>query len=356
MPMSHRGVHYLSQKTTTAFETARHTVARFINARDDREVIFTRGATEAINLVANSYGHSQFQRGDEVILSELEHHSNIVPWQLLAGQIGIVIKVIPINDAGELDLDAYAALLGPRTKLVAVAHISNALGTINPVADIIRMAHDKGVPVMLDGCQGITHRGVDVQALDVDFYAFSGHKIYGPNGVGVLYGKYALLDKMPPWQGGGDMIASVSFQGTTYKAPPHRFEAGTPAIAEVIALGAALDYVSGVGLDAIAHHEAGLLAYAHRLLGDIPGLRLIGTAKEKAGILSFVMDGVHPHDIGTIVDEAGVAIRVGHHCAQPLMDRMCVAATARASFGMYNTNGEVEALAKSLVMVKEIFG
>jgi cysteine desulfurase/selenocysteine lyase len=352
----HRGLHWLSATATTRFEAARKTVQRFINAREDREIVFTRSATEAINLVAASWGRTNLREGDEIVLSQMEHHANIVPWQMLHAEKGIVIKVVPINDDGELILEEYEKLLGPKVKLVAISHMSNALGTINPVEDIIRLAHAKGITVLIDGCQGVTHLGVDVQALDADFYVFSGHKLYGPTGIGVLYGKAEILEKMPPYQGGGDMIARVTFEETTFKGIPHRFEAGTPAIVEVIALGAALDYLSNLGLDAIAAHEREVLAYAETRLAQIPGLRIIGTARRKASILSFVLDNAHPHDVATILDRSGVAVRAGHHCAQPLMDRYDVPATLRASFALYNTREEADALASALSRVQEIFG
>jgi len=352
----HRGVHALSQRATDAFEAARLKVQRLINAASPNEIIFVRGTTEAINLVAQSYGRSRFKAGDEIILSRMEHHSNIVPWQILCEQTGASLRIIPINDAGELELEAYEQLLGPRTKLVAVAHVSNALGTINPVRAMINLAHVHGVPVLLDGAQAIAHLPVDVQALDCDFYAFSGHKLYGPTGIGVLYGKTALLDAMPPYQGGGDMIRSVSFDGTTYNTLPHKFEAGTPNIAGVIGLGAAIDYLTGIGFDALIEHELALLTYATQSVIDIPGLRIIGNALEKTGILSFVLDGVHPHDIGTILDRQGVAIRTGHHCTMPLMEHFGVSATARASFALYNTRAEADKLAAAIYQVKEVFG
>ncbi len=352
----HRGAHTLSQEATDLFEQARVKAQRFINAADDHEIVFTRGGTEAINLVAASYGRGFLTAGDEVIISYLEHHSNIVPWQLLRDQIGIEIKVVPVDDDGAFMLEEYQALLGPKTKLVAVTHISNALGSVTPVAELIRLAHDQGAKVLLDGCQAVPHQKVDVQALDVDFYAFSSHKIYGPTGIGVLYGKRDLLNAMPPYQGGGEMILSVSFEKSVYQESPHRFEAGTPAIVEAVGMGAAMDYLEALGLENVAAHEAGLLAYGTERLSQIPGLRIIGTAKEKAGIISFVLDGIHAHDIGTIVDRAGVAVRTGHHCAEPLMHRFGVSATARASFGLYNTLEEVDALADSIVKVQEIFG
>lgn len=351
----HRGIHALSQRATDAFEAARVTVQRFINAARPEEIVFVRGTTEAINLVAQSYGRSRLQAGDEIILSTMEHHSNIVPWQLLCQQTGAVLRIIPVDDNGELDLEVYRALFSGHTRLVAVTHVSNALGTINPVADMIATAHAHGVPVLLDGAQAVAHLPVDVQALDCDFYAFSGHKLYGPMGIGVLYGKAGLLDAMPPYQGGGDMIRTVSFEHTDYNVPPFRFEAGTPNVAGAIGLAAAMDYVSGIGLPQIAAHEHALLNYGTRVLQQIPGLRLIGTARDKAAILSFVLEGVHAHDIGTILDHEGVAIRSGHHCTMPLMQRYGVPATARASFGLYNTSKEVDVLAAGLARVVEMF-
>jgi cysteine desulfurase/selenocysteine lyase len=351
----HRGVHYLSQRATEGYEAARETVRQFVNAADASGIIFVRGATEGINLVAQSYGRTHVRSGDEVLVTALEHHSNIVPWQLLCEEKGARLRVVPIHDNGELALDAFASLLTPRTKIAAVAHVSNALGTINPVRQIVQMAHGHGIPVLVDGAQAVPHLAVDVQALDCDFYVFSAHKVYGPTGIGVLYGKSALLEAMPPYQGGGDMISSVTFEKTTYNNLPHKFEAGTPDISGVIGLGAALEYMNRLGLDNIAAHEHDLLADATRALGEIPGVRLIGTAREKAGVLSFVMEGIHPHDIGTILDQEGIAIRTGHHCAQPLMERFEVPATARASFGMYNTQGEVRALVKGLHRVREVF-
>ena len=352
----HRGVHALSQKTTDVYEAARGTVARFINARSENEIIFTKGATEAINLVASSWGRKFLKAGDEVLISHMEHHANIVPWQLLRDQIGIVLKVIPIDDDGVLMMDAYEDLLGDKTKLVAVAHISNTLGTINPIEQIISMAHAKGALVLVDGCQAAPHMAIDIQAMDADFYTFSSHKVYGPTAAGVLFGKEDILNSMPPYQGGGDMILSVSFDETIYQKAPFRFEAGTPAIVEVIGFAAALDYVSEIGLDNIAAHEHGILQYATEKLSAIEGLRIVGTAKEKAAIISFLVEGVHSHDVGTFIDRAGVAVRVGHHCAQPVMDRFGVAATARASFGIYNTRQEVDALVDALVQTREFFG
>ena len=352
----HRGVHRLSQLSTDAFESARRKVAAFISAPSDQEIVFTRNATEAINLVAASYGRTFLEAGDEVVISHMEHHANIVPWQLLREESGIVLRVAPIDDDGNFLLEDFEALLGPKTKLVAITHVSNALGTITPAREIARLAHDRGVPVLFDGSQAVVHCRVDVQALDADFYVFTGHKLYGPTGIGVLYGKAELLDKMPPYQGGGEMISTVTFEKTLFKEAPHRFEAGTPAIVEAIGLGAAVDYVSALGRDEIAAHEAGLLAYATERLSAIPGLEIHGKAKEKASIVSFVMDGAHAHDIGTVVDRAGVALRTGHHCAQPLMARFGVAATARASFALYNTREEVDALVDALNAVRELFG
>ncbi|NQW23816.1 MAG: cysteine desulfurase [SAR202 cluster bacterium] len=351
----HRGVHWTSQRSTEAFEAAREKVQVFINAASVNEVIFTRGATESINLVAATWGRKNLKAGDEVILSHMEHHSNIVPWQLLRDEIGIELKIAPIDKGGNFLLDAFEALLSDKTKLVAVTHVSNALGTVVPVADVIRLAHEKGALVLLDGCQAVPHAVVDVQALDVDFYVFSGHKLYGPTGIGVLWGREDLLNAMPPYQGGGDMISSVTFEKTTFMKTPHRFEAGTPAIAEAIGLGVAVDYVSGIGLENISAHEQGILQYATEKLSAIKGLTIIGTAKEKASIISFSVDGIHPHDIGTFVDRAGVAVRVGHHCAQPVMEFYGVAATARASFGLYNTRDEVDVLADALEQTKEFF-
>ncbi|SOE63647.1 cysteine desulfurase / selenocysteine lyase [Burkholderia sp. D7] len=350
----HRGVHLLSQQATQAYEAARATVARFINACTE-EIVFVRGTTEAINLVAQSYARPRLKPGDEIVISAMEHHSNIVPWQLACGQTGAVLKVVPIDDTGAFEFDAYERLLNERTRLVAVTHLANALGSINPVKRIIETARARGVPVLLDGAQAIPHLPVDVRALDCDFYAFSGHKVYGPTGIGVLYAKAALLEAMPPYQGGGDMIRSVSFEKTEYNAIPYKFEAGTPNIAGAIALGAALDYVSGIGIDVIAAHETDVLGYATRAAAHLPGLRLIGTAREKASILSFVMEGVHAHDVGTILDHQGVAVRAGHHCAMPVMQRYGVPATVRASFALYNTREDVDALMAALARVREVF-
>jgi len=351
----HRGVHHLSEVATRAYETARVKVQRFLGAADPKEIVFTRGATESINLVAQSYVRPRAAAGDEVLITHLEHHSNIVPWQMLRDEKGLVLKVAPINDQGEVIFEEFEKLLSPRTKLVSISHVSNALGTINPVKKMIDLAHRRGVAVLVDGAQAVPHAAVDVRALDADFYAFSGHKLYGPTGIGVLYGKAALLEAMPPYQGGGDMILSVTFEKTKYNHLPYKFEAGTPHIEGVIGLGAAIDYVAGVGLEAIAAHEHEVLAHGTRVLTQIPGLRLIGTAREKAGVLSFELEGVHPHDVGTILDQQGIAIRTGHHCAQPVMDRFGVPATARASLGLYNTKEEMDALAAGLKKVAEVF-
>ncbi len=351
----HRGVHSLSVKATDAYEGARETVRDFINARSVRELIFVRGTTEAINLVASSYGGSKIKQGDEIIVSEMEHHSNIVPWQLLAERAGAKIKVIPINDHGELDLNNFPAMFSDKTKILAVGHISNALGTINPIKDMIKEAHKHNVPVIIDGAQAIPHSKVDVQDLDCDFYAFSGHKAYGPTGIGVLYAKEALLEAMPPYQGGGEMILRVSFDDTQFNDIPAKFEAGTPNIAGAIGMAAGLEYINNIGLDAIATYEHELLEYALERAADHPQLKLVGTAKHKASILSFLYDGVHAHDIGTILDCEGVAIRTGHHCAMPVMDHFGVPATARASFAFYNSRADIDALFKALDRVKEVF-
>jgi cysteine desulfurase/selenocysteine lyase len=351
----HRGVHLLSELATEAHEAAREKVRAFFNARSVAEIIFTRNSTEGLNLVAHAFGRWRVQAGDEVVISAMEHHSNIVPWQLLCEERGAHLRVAPINDAGELILEALDGLLGPRTKLLSVTHMSNALGTINPIAEIVRMAHDRGVPVLVDGSQAAYHMPVDVQALDCDFYVATGHKLYGPTGIGVLYGRQALLEEMPPFLGGGDMIRSVTFEKSTWNDLPFKFEAGTPDIAGAIGLGAALDYMSAVGLDRVSRHERDLLEYATASLAEIPGARIIGTARNKASILSFVLEGVHPHDIGTIVDQEGVAIRTGHHCAQPVMERFGVPATARASFAMYNTREDVDALMGALRRVLSVF-
>jgi cysteine desulfurase/selenocysteine lyase len=351
----HRGVHTLSERATNDYEGARDTAQRFLNAADRSEIVFVRGTTEAINLVAQSYGRPLLKRGDEIVITTMEHHSNIVPWQMLCAQTGAELKVVPVNDDGALDIDAYLQMLGPKTRIVAVMHVSNALGTVNPVKDMIDAAHEAGAVTVIDGAQAAPHVAIDVQTLDSDFYAFSGHKVFGPTGIGVLHGKRELLDAMEPYQGGGEMIRSVSFDGTTYNDLPHKFEAGTPNIAGAVGLGAALDYVTELGIDAIAAHEHDVLEVATSTIGDIPGVRLIGTAAGKSSIVSFVIDGVHPHDIGTVVDAEGVAIRTGHHCAMPLMKRYGVAATARASFALYNTREEVDALAAAVWKVKEVF-
>jgi cysteine desulfurase/selenocysteine lyase len=352
----HRGAYYLSMRATDEYEGAREKIRRFINAKHVHEIIYTRNGTEAINLVAASYGRQFLKAGDEVVISELEHHSNIVPWQLLRDEKGIVLKIVPVTETGEVPLAAIERQLSGRTKLVAISHMSNVLGTILPVAEIIRLAHAAGAKVLLDGCQAITHLPVDVQALDVDFYVFSGHKLYGPSGIGVLYGKEALLDAMPPYQGGGDMISTVTFEKSTWAALPNKFEAGTPAIAQAIGLGAAVDYVSALGLEAIGEHERRLLEHGMARLSAVEGLTIYGTTPGKAGVISFALDCAHPHDIATIVDRAGVAIRAGHHCAQPLMQRLGAPATARCSFGLYNTTAEVDALVDALGQVREIFG
>ena len=350
----HRGVHHLSQVATEAFEGARDKVRRFINARSEREVIFTRGTTEAINLVAQSYARPKLQPGDEIIVSRLEHHANIVPWQMVCEQTGARLVVAPITQAGELDLAALAALFSPRTRLLAITHVSNALGSVFPVRACIELSHSRGVPVLLDGAQAVPHVAVDVQALDCDFYAFSGHKLYGPTGIGVLYGREELLRAMPPWQGGGDMILAVSFERTTYNELPAKFEAGTPNIGGAVGLGAAIDYVQAIGLERIAAWEHELLVHATRQLSAIEGLTIIGTARDKASLVSFVVDGVHPHDLGTILDQEGIAIRTGHHCAMPVMDFYGLPATARASFAFYNTKAEIDRLAAAVVMARNL--
>jgi cysteine desulfurase/selenocysteine lyase len=351
----HRGVHELSQRSTAAYEQTRVKVKQFLNARTKNELIFVRGATEGINLVASSWGRKCVKSGDEIVVSGMEHHSNIVPWQILCEEKGAKLRVIPIDDRGELLMEEYEKLLGPRTRMVAVAHVSNALGTVNPVREIIELAHKAGALALIDGAQAVPHMKVDVQALDADFYAFSGHKVFGPTGSGMLYGKTKLLNAMPPYQGGGDMIRTVTFEKTTYNDLPYKFEAGTPNIAGGIGLGAAIDYVNRIGLDKIGAYEHELLTYGTEALMEIPGLRLIGTAREKAAVLSFVMEGIHPHDIGTVLDRMGIAVRTGHHCAQPVMDRFGVPATTRASLAFYNTTAEVDALAAGLRKVKEMF-
>jgi cysteine desulfurase / selenocysteine lyase len=352
----HRGVHRLTEQATETYEAARAAVAGFLNAPEPREIVFVRGTTEAINLVAQSYGRSKVGPGDAIVISAMEHHSNIVPWQLLCQEKGAQLRIIPTSDAGELDLDAYEKLLDDRTRLVSVVHISNALGTINPVEEIVRIAHGRGIPVVVDGAQAVGHMTVDVQALGCDFYALSGHKMLGPTGIGALYATSSLLEAMPPYQSGGDMISSVTFERTLYNTLPYRFEAGTPDIAGAAGLAAAIGYLTGIGLDRIATYEHELLEYATGVLSQIPGLHLIGTAPEKAGILSFILDGVHPHDVGTILDREGVAIRAGHHCCQPLMNRLGVAATARASLALHTTREEIDALAAALHKVREVFG
>ena len=351
----HRGVHLLSERATAGYEGARATVRRFLNAASNREIVFTRGATEGINLVAQTWGRAKVAAGDEILISGLEHHSNIVPWQMLAGEKGAVLRVAPIDDRGEIVREEFERLLGPRTRIVGLSHVSNALGTINPVRELTAMAHAAGAVVLLDGAQALPHMKVDVRALDCDFYVFSGHKVYGPTGIGALYGKAALLKAAPPYQGGGDMIRSVTFEKTTYADLPHKFEAGTPHIAGAIGLAAALDYVSGVGLDRIAAWERELLEHGTEALTAIPGLRLIGTARQKAAVLSFTLEGVHPHDVATILDREGVAIRAGHHCAQPVMARFGVPGTSRASLAFYNTHQEIDALVRALGKAKEIF-
>ena len=352
----HRGVHTLSQEATDLFEGARAKLRRFVNARSDKEIVFVRGTTEAINLVAQAWGRPRLGPGDEIVITWLEHHANIVPWQQLCEQTGATLKVVPIDRRGVVDFDAYLALLGGRTRMVAIAHVSNALGTVLPVERFVAAARERGIATLVDGAQAVPHQRVDVQALGCDFYAFSGHKLYGPTGIGVLYGREAQLASMPPWQGGGDMILTVSFEGTTYNSLPYKFEAGTPNIAGAIALGAAVDYVETIGLDRIAQHEADLLAYATGRLAGIDGLSIIGTAPDKASLVSFVVEGVHPHDLGTILDAEGVAIRTGHHCAMPVMDFFGVPATARASFAFYNTRAEIDALVTALGHAREMLG
>ena len=351
----HRGVYWLSQRATDEFEAVREKVCQLLNAREAREIVFVRGATEAINLVAQSFGRAFLSAGDEVLITHMEHHSNIVPWQMLREEKGVVLKVAPIDDAGELDLHAFESLIGPRTKLIAVTHVANALGTVVPIEKVIRIAKEHGIPVLIDGCQAVPHQAVDVQALDCDFYVFSGHKLYGPTGIGVLYGKAQLLRAMPPWQGGGDMIRSVTFERTEYNELPWKFEAGTPHIIGAIGLGAAIDYVRSIGYDTIAAHEADLLAYALRELSKINSLRIIGQPRHRSGVISFALGEVHPHDIGTILDQDGICVRAGHHCAQPTMDRFGVSATARASFGIYNDRDDVDALVAGLRKVQEMF-
>jgi len=352
----HRGVHLLSERATETYEGTRTKIQRFLNASDSREIVFVRGTTEGINLVAQTYGRQNFKLGDEVVITGMEHHSNIVPWQIICAEKGAFLHVVPINDRGELMLEEFEKLLNVRTRLVAVAHVSNALGTINPVRRIVEMAHARGVPVLVDGAQAVPHMKVDVQELGCDFYAFSGHKVFGPTGIGALYGKAELLEAMPPFQGGGDMISSVTFEKTIYNVIPYKFEAGTPNIADVYGLGAALDYVGRIGLANIASYEHALLSYATEAIQQIPGVRIIGTAREKAGVISFVLEGVHAHDVGTVLDREGIAVRTGHHCAQPVMDRFGVPATVRASLAFYNTKQEINALAAGIQRVKALFG
>ena len=352
----HRGAHYLSQTLTDRYEGVRETIARFINAASEEEIVITRNTTEAINLVAATYGRTFLGQGDGVVVSAMEHHANIVPWQFLRDEKGVELKVAPIDDTGVLDLDAYEALLDGNTKLVAITHCSNVLGTIVPAAEIVRLAHDRGIPVLLDGSQAVVHGTVDVQALDADFYVFTGHKLYGPTAIGVLYGKAGLLAQMPPYQGGGDMIAKVTFEKTAYREPPYRFEAGTPPIVEAIGLGAAMDYVTAIGMDNIMAHEKALLAYATERLTAMPDIRLFGTAPEKAAILSFVQQGIHPFDTAAAMDRAGVAARVGQHCAEPLMARLGVDGTVRASLAMYNTTAEIDIMIEALKRAQTLFG
>ena len=351
----HRGVHLLSERATSAYEEARAKVARFLGAADPREVIFVRGTTEAVNLVAQTFGRTRVGPGDEVLVTEMEHHSNIVPWQLLCREKGAHLRVLPVTDEGDLRLEELEGLLGPRTRLLAVAHVSNALGTVNPVAEIVARAHARGVPVLVDGAQAAPHLGVDVEALGADFYALSGHKIYGPMGIGVLFGRKALLEEMPPWQGGGDMILSVSFEETTFNELPYRFEAGTPNVAGAVGLGAALDFVTGIGLPAIAAHERVVLSGLLEGLSEVEGVRLVGTPRERAGVVSFLLGDVHPHDAGTVLDRLGVAVRTGHHCAQPVLQRLGVAATVRASLAAYSSLSDVEALLRGLHEVRRMF-
>ncbi len=352
----HRAVHYLSETATAEYEGARRKLQAFINAGDESEVIFTSGTTDAINLVAHGYGRKFIGAGDEIVLTTLEHHANIVPWQMVAEEKGARIRVAPVNDRGELLMEEYLKLLGPRTRLVSVTHVSNALGTVNPLREMIAAAHEKGIPVLVDGAQAVPHMKVDVQALDCDFYTFSGHKMFGPTGIGVLYGKAAWLEKMQPFKGGGDMILSVTFEKTVYNTIPFKFEAGTPPIAAAVTLGAAVDYLAGIDIADIQSHDTDILDYATREMNQIPGLRIIGTAEKKAGVISFTIDGVHPHDVGTLLNDEGVAVRTGHHCAQPVMQRFGVPATSRASFAFYNTLAEVDALVVGIRKVQKVFG
>jgi cysteine desulfurase/selenocysteine lyase len=351
----HRGVHFLSQQATNAYEEARRKVQGFLGAARSEEIVFVRGATEGINLVASTFGRSRVKAGDEVLITEMEHHSNIVPWQMLCDAVGATLKVAPIDDRGEVILEEYEKLLSDRTRLVAMVYISNALGTINPVARMIEMAHARDVPVLVDGAQAAPHVTIDVQALDCDFFVFSGHKMFGPTGIGALYGRWDLLSSMPPYEGGGEMIRSVTFAKTEYADPPARFEAGTPNIVGAIAMGAAVDYLQGIGLEAIGRYESGLLDYATEALSAVPGVRLVGTATHRASVVSFVIDGVHPHDVGTILDREGIAVRAGHHCAQPVMDHFGLPATVRASLALYNTRQEIDQLVSGVARVQEIF-
>ncbi|MBF8293990.1 MAG: cysteine desulfurase [Bacteroidetes bacterium] len=351
----HRGVHALSEKATEAYEGVRDKARQFINAASNKEIIFLRGTTEGINLVAGSFGRSNVGQGDEVLITGLEHHSNIVPWQMLCNHTGSVLKVAPIDDKGEVILSEFERLIGPKTRIVAIAHVSNALGTVNPVKRMVAIAHAHGIPVLLDGAQAVPHFRIDVRDLDCDFYAFSAHKMYGPTGIGILYGKQSILEAMPPYQGGGDMIRSVTFEKTIFNDLPHKFEAGTPNIADTIGFGAAFDFLNGLDWNAVSHYEHELLTYASEVIGAIPGVRIVGTASDKAGVVSFVMDDVHPHDIGTILDREGIAVRTGHHCAQPVMQRFGIPATVRASFALYNTKEEIDELVRGIYAVKKVF-
>lgn len=352
----HRSTYLLSERATQAYEGARAKVQRFVNAASPREIVFTRGCTEGINLVAGSWGRANLRPGDEVVVTWLEHHSNIVPWQMVCEQTGARLRVVPVDDAGEVSLEAFEDALGERTRFVSIIHVSNAIGTVNPVREMIALAHRRGVPVLVDGAQAVPHLPVDVQALDCDFYAFSAHKMYGPTGIGALYGRAELLEAMPPWQGGGDMIASVTFEKTTYNTLPYKFEAGTPNIAGAVGFGAAVDYLQQFDMGAIVRHERDLLEYATARLEAVPGVRLIGRARERLGVVSFVVEGVHPHDVGTVLDRQGVAVRTGQHCAQPVVERFGVPATVRASFGLYNTREEIDALVEGLAVVRQLFG
>jgi cysteine desulfurase/selenocysteine lyase len=351
----HRSIYYLSERATESYENTREKVRRFINAASSREIVFVRGTTEAINLVAQSYARNVLKSGDEILITGMEHHSNIVPWQLVCHEKGAILRAAPIDCNGELDLEHYASLLGPKTRLVAITYVSNALGTVNPIREIVRLAHQRNIPVLIDAAQAVSHFSIDVQALDCDFLAFSAHKMYGPNGIGVLYGKERFLDVMPPYQAGGDMVLSVTLDRTVYQDPPHKFEAGTPNVADVIGLGAAIDYLCAIGLDSISAHEQSLIRSCTKSLSAIDALQIIGQPKDKAGVISFLLDGVHPHDIGTILDREGIAIRAGNHCAQPIMDSLGIQGTARVSLGLYNTSEDIEALLRGLRKVKEVF-